>query len=456
MKYKLTVRTIWEYGQRVDSQGHPHQEDDLFPAHGQQDDSDRLFILCDGMGGHEAGEVASATVCSAMSKSIFANSPDPEGGFDDEMLSEAISDAFDALDAVSPGVGKSIKKMGTTMTLLKLHDKGCTIAHIGDSRVYHIRPGRDQEDTEILFATRDHSLVNDLIKLGEMTPEEAKTSNQRHVITRAMQPMMDRRPRADVYHTSDIRKGDYFYLCSDGMLEVMEDDNIRFIFSENRGDDDTKVNILTRATSQNKDNHTAIIVHILDVIDPIPVDKPQKEYGNEFEHTPGKDGVQKVNEETSPQEMTAIKDEKSRMWRIKDEHRGELRHGRKRMQMSSLLRKNSLLGLLCLAVISFGVFMLFPSNNKKASNNASTVEGKEMNMAEMDSLSGTVSIDEQLDTTNNMVKEGQSKFGMGHDEKPDTDSLTSNPKDRKSGWRNLESGNSGTRKMKLKKPKIER
>ena len=56
MKYKLTVRTIWEYGQRVDSQGNPHQEDSLFPAHGQQKDSDRLFILCDGMGGHEAGD----------------------------------------------------------------------------------------------------------------------------------------------------------------------------------------------------------------------------------------------------------------------------------------------------------------------------------------------------------------------------------------------------------------
>jgi len=277
MKYKLTVKSIWEYGQRKDSEGNPHQEDDLFPAYGQQKDSDRLFILCDGMGGHEAGEVASATVCDAMRKSIFASAPDAEGGFDDAMLNKAIADAFDALDAVSPNASLSAKKMGTTMTLLKFHDKGCTIAHIGDSRVYHIRPGKGRDDTVILHKTRDHSLVNDLILLGEMTPEEAKTSNQRNVITRAMQPGMERRPRADIYHTADIRKGDYFYLCSDGMLEEMEDEHIRFNFSEMGGDDDNKVSILTKATSQNKDNHTAIIVHILDVIDPIPVEQQRQD-----------------------------------------------------------------------------------------------------------------------------------------------------------------------------------
>ena len=158
------------------------------------------------------------------------------------------------------------------MTFLKFHSKGCTIAHMGDSRVYHIRPGQGREDTRILFKTRDHSLVNDLIRIGELTPEEAKLSKQKNVITRAMQPNMERHPKADVYHTADIKKGDYFYMCSDGMLEQMEDENILFNFSEATGDDDNKVNILTQATSQNRDNHTAIIIHILDVIDPLQVE----------------------------------------------------------------------------------------------------------------------------------------------------------------------------------------
>lgn len=273
MKYKLSVYNILEFGQRIDAQGNPHQEDSIFPAFNRQKDTDRLFVLCDGMGGHDAGEVASATVCEAISNSVFRNAPDPEGEFTDEILLKAIDDAFIALDEHDNGAEK---KMGTTMTFLKFHDKGCTIAHMGDSRVYHIRPGKSAEDTKILFVTEDHSLVNDLVKIGELTKEEAKTSRQKNVITRAMQPKMERRPKADIYHTSDIRPGDYFYMCSDGMLEQMEDDNLCFNFSEKTGDDNNKVTILINATNQNKDNHSAIIVHVLDVIDPLPPvsDKP--------------------------------------------------------------------------------------------------------------------------------------------------------------------------------------
>ena len=272
MRYKLKVYSIWECGQRVDSEGRPHQEDSIFPAFEQQKDSDRLFILCDGMGGHEAGEVASSTVCTAMSKSIFESILDSEGDFSDENLKKAIAYAFDALDALPLGDVSTEKKMGTTMTFLKFHDKGCTIAHMGDSRVYHIRPGKGRDDTKILFKTNDHSLVNDLIKVGELTPEEAKQSKQKNIITRAMQPKMERRPKPDIYHTIDIKPGDYFYMCSDGMLEQMEDENLLFNFSEATGDDENKVKILTQATSQNLDNHSAIIVHILDVIDPLPAE----------------------------------------------------------------------------------------------------------------------------------------------------------------------------------------
>lgn len=80
-----------------------------------------------------------------------------------------------------------------------------------------------------------------------------------------MQPHMERRPRADVKHITDIRPGDYFYMCSDGMLEQMEDDNICFNFSAMTGDDPNKVRVLTEATHYNHDNHTAFIIHILDV-----------------------------------------------------------------------------------------------------------------------------------------------------------------------------------------------
>ncbi len=271
MKYTLKAYNIMEFGARKDASGNPHQEDCMYPLPGELSDTDRTFVLCDGMGGHDAGEVASSTVCETMGRYIAEDGHDTEGVFTEKDLKGALEAAYDALDRKDNGAAK---KMGTTMTFLKLHNQGATIAHIGDSRVYHIRPGKTGEDTRILFETSDHSLVNDLIKIGELTKEEARVSNQKNVITRAMQPGMSPRPKADVYTTSDIRPGDYFYMCSDGMLEQddMEDGStLRNIFSEQGGSDGNRVNILRSVTDDNRDNHTAIIVHILDVKGARPV-----------------------------------------------------------------------------------------------------------------------------------------------------------------------------------------
>lgn len=257
MKYKLEVYTIKELGARE------KQEDSIFPDHGKAKSTDRLFILCDGMGGHSAGEIASETVCQAMGRSILSCYADVEDVFTDDIFKTALNDAFDALDTKDDG---ETRKMGTTLAFLKLHKEGVTIAHIGDSRVYHIRSGKDADETKINFQTRDHSLVNDLIKIGELTPEEAKYSRQKNVITRAMQPNMEHRPKADLYHTRDILPGDYFMLCSDGILEQMEDDNLRFIFSNKGGNIKNKVDMLKKVTANNRDNHSAIVVHILDVL----------------------------------------------------------------------------------------------------------------------------------------------------------------------------------------------
>lgn len=265
MKYKLKVYSIWEYGKRKDAEGNPHQEDCTFPLPNELKDSDRTFILCDGMGGHDAGEVASATVCETMGSYVLNDGHDKEGIFTDEDLKNAIAAAFSALDKKDSGAEK---KMGTTMTFLKLHNNGVTIAHMGDSRVYHIRPGEKGDDTQILFETDDHSLVNDLIKIGELTKEEARTSKQKNVITRAMQPNMERKPKADIKHITDIKVGDFFYMCSDGMLEQEEMENgesIKNIFSNAIPSVDDKVTILKKVTENNKDNHTALIIHILDL-----------------------------------------------------------------------------------------------------------------------------------------------------------------------------------------------
>lgn len=258
MTFKLQPYNLQELGQRQ------NQEDSLFPNIGQQTKDDRLFILCDGMGGHEKGEVASATVCETMSKTILSRWT-PNEPLSDELLQQAIEEAYDQLDALqAPSLMERAgeRLMGTTMTFVCFHAEGVTVAHIGDSRVYQLRPATKNEPASIVFKTRDHSLVNDLIDIGEITEEEAKNHPQKNVITRAMQPCQERRAKATIAHLTDIREGDYFYMCSDGMLEQTTDENLLFIITNKKKSDKEKVEMLREVTKDNKDNHTAHLVYI--------------------------------------------------------------------------------------------------------------------------------------------------------------------------------------------------
>ncbi len=252
MKFKIKAYNLQELGQRA------NQEDSLFPALGKSTSKDRLFILCDGMGGHEKGEVASATVCLTLSNTILSQWH-PDEPLSDELFQKALDAAYDALDAKDDG---EERKMGTTMTFLCLHAKGATVAHIGDSRVYQLRPASKKAPAHIAFRTQDHSLVNDLVKIGEMTEEEAKHHPQKNVITRAMQPCQEHRAKADIDHLTDIQPGDYFYMCSDGMLEQTSDENLLNVITKPKDTNEEKIEILRKITDENKDNHTAHLIYI--------------------------------------------------------------------------------------------------------------------------------------------------------------------------------------------------
>ncbi len=236
--------SIHETGQR------PNQEDSMWP---QEDRLSRLYVVCDGMGGHEKGEVASQTVCAALGEWFEENAKAP---FSDAQLQEALAYAYSKLDAQDDG---ELKKMGTTLTLLYISSNGITAAHIGDSRIYHIRPSKG-----ILYQSRDHSLVFDLLQAGEITYEEMATYPQKNVITRAMTPGEDNRCRPDIIHITNIKSGDYFYMCSDGMLEQMSDEELVNILSE-KVPNEIKREKLIAATVNNHDNHTAWLLQVKDV-----------------------------------------------------------------------------------------------------------------------------------------------------------------------------------------------
>lgn len=252
MKFKIKAYNLQELGQRQ------NQEDSLFPALGKSTPDDRLFVLCDGMGGHEKGEVASATVCETISSTILS-AWNPNEALSDELFQQALSAAYDALDAKDNG---EERKMGTTLTFLCLYANGATVAHIGDSRVYQLRPASKKSPARIVFRTQDHSLVNDLVKIGEITEEEAKHHPQKNVITRAMQPCQEHRVKADIAHLTDIQPGDYFYMCSDGMLEEASDENILNIITKPNFTDEEKLEMLRQVTEDNKDNHTAHLINV--------------------------------------------------------------------------------------------------------------------------------------------------------------------------------------------------
>lgn len=261
MKYKIIAHSLQELGKRS------NQEDSIYPLLTGQPSKGSLYILCDGMGGHDAGEIASQTVCEQMSQYIESH-PREDGLFTKEDFDKALDAAYKVLDAKDTGAGK---KMGTTLTFVKFHEDGCFTAHVGDSRIYHIRPS----ERRIIHVTSDHSLVNDLIKLGEMTPEEAKSSKQKNVITRAIQPNETQRAKADFLNITDIKPGDYFFMCSDGMLERADDSEIVNILAMHRSDAD-KITIIRNATSDNADNHSAHLIKVVSVSGQKPESEPAR------------------------------------------------------------------------------------------------------------------------------------------------------------------------------------
>ena len=241
---------IFEIGHR------DNQEDSICPSVGKASSEERVFVLCDGMGGHEHGEVASQTVSTIIYDYIHAHWP-YDDKVDDRLIADAIHTAYEALDARD---NNTVRKMGTTLTLVVLHKGGCTAAHIGDSRIYHLRTA----ERRLLYRSRDHSLVTDLYLAGEIAYEEMVSSPQKNVITKAMLPGEDNRVRPDIVHIGHLQKDDYLYLCSDGMLEQMDDSQLVDLLCA-QDSDEVKRQRLMEVTAANRDNRSAHLIHIQEV-----------------------------------------------------------------------------------------------------------------------------------------------------------------------------------------------
>jgi len=168
-----------------------------------------LFAVADGMGGAQAGEVASRMAVEAFDPGL----PD---GRPSERLREIISEANEAIHETSRSDDRRAG-MGTTVTAAYVGEEDVTIAHVGDSRAYLLRRG------ELNRLTRDHSLVGELVARGKLTEEQAEQHPQRSVITRALGP----EPAVQVdTETYPAREGDVFLLCSDGLTSMVPEPRV--------------------------------------------------------------------------------------------------------------------------------------------------------------------------------------------------------------------------------------
>jgi serine/threonine protein phosphatase PrpC len=210
-----------------------------------------LFAVADGMGGAQAGEVASRIAARAFERKRTVSREEPAEGQLEKIAQQANREIHKLAQEDSSRAG-----MGTTLTAALLRDDEVALGHVGDSRAYLLRGG------QLKRLTKDHSLVEELRRQGRLTEEQAEEHPQRSIITRALGP----EPSVNVdTMTFPARDGDIFLLCSDGLTTMVPDEQIREILVSSRTLR-TAVTKLVDAANQGggRDNITAVAFRVAD------------------------------------------------------------------------------------------------------------------------------------------------------------------------------------------------
>ena len=226
-------------------------EDCIYPAPGKATMKDRLFIVCDGVGGESKGEVASRIACDSI------------GAFFSELKGLPITEELierSAVMAVSrmkdyTQLYPEAEKMSTTLTLVYLETNSAWAAWCGDSRIYHIRDGL------ILWQSQDHSLVGELLATGQISEEEAKSHPRKNVILRSL-TASESSPRISTHFINDLKPADFLLLCTDGLLEKLDESALRKIFSKEQNSQNKQRQILNLCEGETRDNYSMYLVHL--------------------------------------------------------------------------------------------------------------------------------------------------------------------------------------------------
>lgn len=215
--------------------------------------SPQLIAVADGMGGHAAGEVASRIAVQVL-RTLTPTLTDHE--IDEDSITDLLMHSLHSIDAEIQSVADEeieMRGMGTTLTALLIRDEHLALLHVGDSRCYRLR-GSSLEQL-----SNDHTVIQELLDQGAITQAEAVDHPQRSMLTQALRGDGDVTPVLQVY---EVKKGDRFLLCSDGLSGVLSDKEIKIGLK--KPDRDEAVKFLVDATYVNgaPDNVTVLIADI--------------------------------------------------------------------------------------------------------------------------------------------------------------------------------------------------
>ena len=209
-----------------------------------------LLVVADGMGGHKAGEVASELAVNAVLQSLKENKNTDKITLIEEAIAAANGRVLDM--AVSD---EKYKGMGTTLVVATLDENMLYVANVGDSRLYLI------DDEGIRQITRDHSLVQEMVSIGELDKESARTHSRKNVITRAVG--VEKNLMADFFEV-DVKPGTKILLCSDGLTNMVEDVDIQSIIEASGNDLEDVVHKLIDSANENGglDNIAVVLAEV--------------------------------------------------------------------------------------------------------------------------------------------------------------------------------------------------
>ncbi|MGA8335002.1 MAG: Stp1/IreP family PP2C-type Ser/Thr phosphatase, partial [Solirubrobacteraceae bacterium] len=209
-----------------------------------------VFVVADGMGGAQAGEVASRIAVEAFEQGL------PDSGSPEERLATRVREANAQIYERSRA-DRGRAGMGTTLTAAYVDDTHVAIAHVGDSRAYLFRDGTLQR------LTQDHSLVDELVRRGKLTEEQAAEHPQRSIITRALGPEPD--VEVDTW-TYPARAGDVVLLCSDGLTSMISEERVKATLVEHENLDEAGDALIREANEAGgRDNITVVLFRLEEI-----------------------------------------------------------------------------------------------------------------------------------------------------------------------------------------------